>query len=214
MPQPTIWGRLIALAAIVMCAVFALSASGDNKANSAFAIVDLQKLSSKYTAKEVLETEFRSMQQKYGLRLQRRDGMPFLTEEDQVSLDTLYEKPNRTDADNNKIKEIEKKNADKVAEVQALRQKADPSQAEKDKLAAADKAFREAQSNFAQLKDQLDGKVQQFNKDKSEELNNKIRTTVAKVAEKNNVAIVFTSDVALYAGTDITDQVVGELNKK
>jgi Skp family chaperone for outer membrane proteins len=214
MPQPTIFGRVLALTAIVMCAVFALSASGEGQTKTAFAVVDMQKLSTKFTARETLETELRTMGQKFTLRLQRRDQMPFLSEEDQTTLDTLSEKATRTDADNNKVKEIEERNRKKSARLQELNQKQNLNEAEKKEQSDLQEDFRNAGSRFAKIKDELDGKVNDFRNSKSEELNTKVRTTVAKVAEKNSIAIVFTSDVALYAGTDITDQVVGELNKK
>ena len=42
----------------------------------------------------------------------------------------------------------------------------------------------------------------------------KVRAAISKVAEQKGVAVVFNSEVAPYAGNDITPAVVGELNKK
>jgi Skp family chaperone for outer membrane proteins len=216
MSQPTIWGRVLALAAIVMCTAFALSASGDAKSGNVFAIVDFQKISTGYKAKESVESDLRNMQVKFDGQLSRRDTMPFLTEDEHKSLDAINDKATKSEADNSKIKELENRNKTKSEEIQALRQKkdADLTPADRDKMKAADAQFMEAQKRFVQLKEDLTNQLSQLGKSKSEDLMTKIRGSIAKVAKQEGVAIVFNSEFALYAGTDITEQVVSDLNKK
>lgn len=188
----------------------------ENKAGSTFAIVDFKKVTNGYKAKDAIEAELKAMQTKFDARLLRRDQNPFLSEEDQKALDDIDEKPNKTEADNNKFKEILAKNKAKTDEVQTIRAKADKdlTDGDKAKLKAADETFRTAQLQFGKLKESLTNQITEYGNTKSDELMVKIRAAISSVAAKAAVAIVFNSEVALYAGADITDQVIAELNKK
>ena len=216
MSQPSNWVRGITGAAMVCCLAFALRSSGEQKGGSGFASVDIKKLSEGYKAKNAVEAELKAMQAKFDSQLSRRDNMPFLSEEDHKALDALEEKPVKSDADLKKIKEIQDKAKTKSDEIQSLRQKADKDLTAENKaaLADADKVFREAQARFSTLKDNLAGQLQSFGASQSDDLMKKIRLAIAKVAEQKGLAIVFNSEIALYAGMDITDPVVNELNKK
>ncbi len=214
--QKNNWVRLLALLTIVTSLAVAIGASGQGKSGGTFATVDFKKLSTGYKARESVDAELRVMQKQYEDKLQRRNNMPFLTEEEQKQLDLIYEKTPQTDADKAKITAIESKAKTKSDEIQAIRQKPekDLNAADKATLAAADKIFQEAQGKFASLKEDLANQLSQYGNSKSEDLMKKVRATIGKVAESKNVAVVFNSEVALYAGTDITEAVLAELNKK
>jgi Skp family chaperone for outer membrane proteins len=215
--QPSVWRNVIVLSCVFTGLAFALSANGqDKKAGTGFAIVDVGKLSEGYKARADFESQLRAMQAKLQARLDRRDNMPFLTEEEQLKLDELNEKATRTEAENKQMKDLETKNRTVSEEILALRQKPDNmlNDADKAKLAAADKNFREAQGRFTAMRDNLSTQINQFGKSQSEDLMKKVKVSVSKVAEQKGIALVFNSEVALYAGTDITDAVLSELNKK
>ena len=216
MSHPSTWGRVLAATSILTCLAFALRASGDGKTGSTFAIVDFAKISNGYKEKANVEAELKALQVKYDAQLARRDGMPFASEDDLKILDDLYEKPNRSDADNAKIKDIETKANAKRDEIQVLRQKPDNQlkDDEKAKLTEAEKIFRDAQTRFTALKDNLTKQINSYGQTNSDKLMTKIKASIAKVAEQKGVAIVFNSEVALYAGTDITEPVIAEVNKK
>jgi Skp family chaperone for outer membrane proteins len=216
MSHPSTWGRVLAATSILTCLAFALSASGQGKNGSTFAIVDFAKISAGYKEKLNVENELKALQVKYDAQLARRDGMPFASEEDLKTLDDLYEKANRTEAEQAKINDIEKKANGLRDEIQALRQKPDAqlNDGEKAKLTNAEKVFREAQVRFTTLKDNLTKQINSYGQTNSEKLMTKIKASIAKVAEQKGVAIVFNSEVALYAGTDITEPVISEVNKK
>ncbi|MEP6755566.1 MAG: OmpH family outer membrane protein [Chthonomonadales bacterium] len=216
MSHPANWVRAITGAAMVCCLAFALRSSGEQKGGSGFASVDFKKLSAGYKAKDAVEMELKLMQTKFDAKLARRDNMPFLSEEDHKALDALEEKALKTDADTKKIKDLQDKAKTKSDEIQALRQKADKDLTEDNKktLADADKMFRDAQARFTGMKEDLANQLAQYGNSQSDELMKKIRASIAKVAEQKGLAIVFNNEVALYAGLDITDAVVNELNKK
>ena len=101
-------------------------------------------------------------------------------------------------------------------QIQAIRQKADKdlTDGDKKKLEETEKYFREAQGRLAAMKEDLTAQITQFGKTQTDELMKRFRVSVTKVAEQKGIAIVFSNEVALYAGTDITDTVLNDLNKK
>lgn len=211
------WRMALVAASLAGLAAFSLRASSDEKKNTGvFGTVDFKKLSADYKAKEQVEGKLKSMQAQFQARLSRRDNMPLLSEEEQKQLDSFYEKEPRADADNAKIKEIENKAKTASDEIQALSQKKDTdlSDAEKKKLQDTGQRIKDAQQRFAAMKEDLSGQFDRFGSGEQDALMKNIRAAIAKVAEQKGLSIVFSSDVALYAGTDITPQVVTELNKK
>jgi Skp family chaperone for outer membrane proteins len=217
MSQSPAWWRALVLSTIVLCIVFAVSASGqDKKTGSTFATVDFQKIATSYGQREEVEKTIRTMRAKFDARLQRRDNMPLLTEVEQKELDTLTEKDNPSDADKKRIKELTDKGQRLGTEIQALRQKADKdlTDADKQKIKDAEAAFIQAQQQYGNMKEDLTNQLQQYGTTNGDKLVGQIREAVKRVAEQKGVSIVFSSEVALYAGADLTDPVLAELNKK
>jgi Skp family chaperone for outer membrane proteins len=211
-----VWRNVIVISAMVALLAFALSANGEQKTGGTFATVDFQKISADYKGRGTAEEEIRKEGQKIETRLARRDNMPFISEEDHKALDIIFEKAAPTDVEKKKIEELTNKNKTRADEIQTIRQKPekDLTADDKTKMAAADKDFRDATERFSKLKENWTGEFNQLKNNRGEDLMKKIRASIAKVAEQKGVAIVFNSEVALYAGTDLTDPVVAELNKK
>jgi len=99
---------MVTILAIITSLAVALGASGQGK-GTGFATVDFKKLSNGYKAREAVDAELKTMQKQYEDKLQRRNNMPFLTEDEQKQLDALYEKTPVSDADKTKIAAIENK---------------------------------------------------------------------------------------------------------
>lgn len=211
------WRGVLVAGALIGLTAFSLRASSDEKKNTGvFGTVDFKKLSADYKAKDQVENKLKAMQAQFQARLSRRDNMPLLSDDDQKTLDSLYEKDNQTDADKAKVKEIEDRAKKASDDIQALSQKKDTelTDAEKKKLQETGTKIKDAQQKFAAMKDDLSQQFDRFGTAQQDDLMKSIRAAIAKVAEQKGLSIVFSSDVALYAGTDITPQVVTELNKK
>src|SRR5436305_69369 len=92
------WRGVLVAGSLVALTAFSLRASSDEKKNTGvFGTVDFKKLSAEYKAKDQVEGKLKGMQAQFQARLSRRDNMPLLSEEDQKTLDSLYEKENQTD---------------------------------------------------------------------------------------------------------------------
>jgi Skp family chaperone for outer membrane proteins len=219
MSQSLAWWRVLALAAIVLCIIFTVSASGQDKktGGGTFATIDFQKVDAEYKAKRDSEADIQNMASVFNARLSRRQDMPYLTEDEQKTLDTLMEKAagTQSDADKAKIKELQDKGQKANAEIQAIRQKkeADLTDADKQRLKQAGEMEDSARRILVTLNEDLKNQMDQMTASKRTELLTKVRAAIKTIAEQKGIAIVFDSGVAPYAGTDITQPVITELNK-
>lgn len=220
MSQSSHWMRGMVLAAIVLCIVFSVRASGTpDKGALVMGVVDFGKVEKQYKLKATVESDLKVMQNRLMGNLSRRNDLPLLTEAEQSELDKLYEKKAAgplSDAETKRIDEITNKGNQLSAEIRQLQQKdqKDLTDADKKKLRDAEAEFGKAQQILATKKDESDNLLKQFLAEKSEMLDNNVKAAVTKVAEQKGVTIVFSSQVVPYAGTDLTTQVVTELNKK
>jgi Skp family chaperone for outer membrane proteins len=221
MSQSLLWMRGLILSCILLCIAFAVRASSapDQKGGGlVLATVDYAKIQAEYKLKATMESDIKSLQGQLTKALQRRESMPLLTEAEQQELDKLWEKgaDARSDAEKKRMEELKMKGDRLGAEIQALRQKdqKDINDADKKKLKDAEDIFVKAQQAFANKKEESSNKLDQLIKDNSDRLLKNVRSAIAKVAEQKGLTIVFNSEVAPYAGTDITQPVISELNKK
>lgn len=218
MSQQVPWWKITVVSSIVLCLALALGASGQgSKSGSTFATVDLQKINAEYKARQLALADFQSLNTKYQAMLQRRDDMWLLTDDEQKQIDAIVDKgAAATDADKAKRAELEKKASTLSDEYKALISKPEKDLTADDRQKIQDKQaiYNKAKTEFASLKDDLSAKLAQSDKENSAKLLDTLRKAVAKVAEQKNVSIVFDSQIALYAGSDLTDPVIAELNKK
>lgn len=218
MARNLIWWRALVLSTIVLCIVFAVSASGQDKKPGAFGIVDFERLQTDYKKKAALESDLQALESTLRKRLGRRDTMPFLTEEEHKELDKLHEKPitERTDVEKKRITELEQKSETLSKDINALRMKPekDLTEADKAKIKPAEEHWQKALQALAAQKEAADRQLQQFIRDNTATLKKDVNEAVRKVAEQKGLAIVFNSEVAPYASVDITTQVLSELNAK
>jgi Skp family chaperone for outer membrane proteins len=219
MSQSLIWMRCLIMSCVLLCIAFAVRASSaTDKGALVLATVDYAKIQAEYKLKATMESDIKALQGHLTNALNRRESMPLLTEVEQLELDKLYEKEatNRSDAEKKRMEELKDKGEKLGTEIQALRQKdqKDINEADKKKLKEAEDAFVKAQQAFANKKEESSNKLQQLVQQNSDTLLKNVREAIKKVAEQKGLTIVFNSEVAPYAGTDITQPVVSELNKK
>ncbi len=212
------WFRGLVSAVLVLCIAFSISAGGQgSKGGPLFAIVDLAKVNSDFTKMREAQVTFDGAKNKAAGQLQRRDQMPFLTEDEQKQLDSVYEKvAAQTDADKAKIKEIGDRSLKLSTEYEALRTKPDKdlTDADKAKLREFEATILKAKQQFTTLKDRSDENLIEIQKTGTDKLAAQFKAAVKKVAEQKGVSLVFDGQVAIYAQADLTQPVLDELNKK
>lgn len=218
MPQSLTWWRGLVVAVIGLCLALAVNASGqDKKGNLIFASVDVEKVNNEFIARKTIETQMRALDERLKEQLQRRNSMPFLSEDEHKQIDAIEAKDpsERTAAETAKDKELRDKGARLSSEIDALRAKPDDklTPEEKDRLKKAESDFQTAKTNFEKLQEEYRSTMQKKIDENTDLLMTRFREAVKKVGEAKGVSIVFSSQVALYAGTDLTAAVIAELNK-
>ena len=218
MERSLIWWRGLVLSTIILCIVFAVGASGQDKKPAVFGIVDFERLQSEYKRKVTLESDLEALKSRLDKRLARRDTMPFLSEEEHKELDKLNEKAptERTDVEKKRVTELEQKSETVNKEINALRQKPekDLTDADRARIKTAEDQWQKAQQAFAGHKSAGENELRAFISANTSTLKKDVNESVKKVAEQKGLAIVFNSEVAPYASVDITSQVLTELNSK
>lgn len=218
MSQSLTWWRGLVVAVIGLCLALAVNASGqDKKGATNFASVDVEKVNNEFVARRTIESQMRALDQRMQEQLARRNSMPFLSEDEHKQIDAIEAKEaaQRTPADTAKLKELNDKGARLSSEIDALRGKADDklTPEEKERLKQAEADFQKAKGQFQALQDECRQTMQKKVDENSDMLMGRFREAVKKIGEAKGVSIVFSSQVAIYAGTDLTQTVIAELNK-
>lgn len=213
------WWRALVAAAVVICVGVAVAASGQaakSGASAGFGTVDVQEVTSKYQAMQVAQSELAARQGKANARIQRRVNMPFLSDEEHKELDDLdaKEPAGRTAAETARLKELTDKGMKLSGEIAALQQKPDTQLTDPDRqrFKDAETARARMEQRIVAVRDEEDNKLREFGLSNQERLTKQFRAAVKRVAEKRGISIVFDVQVAVYAGTDITAEVLKDLN--
>jgi Skp family chaperone for outer membrane proteins len=213
--------RLVVIILVVGCIVASLTgatakgAPGDNGLK--IAVVNPARLiiESKFYKAET--DKLQKLQQDTQLRIRTWDQNSLLSQADQQALaDLTIEEGSKAGLDAAKKAEKQKlldRGKALFDESVALQTKANLVQNEQDRLREfarldADTKQRE-QAEATKVKSQIDTKLTEVRDatDKS------ARDSLNKIAKKDGYNMVFSSEVLLYADNDITDKVVGDINK-
>ncbi|HSV75118.1 MAG TPA: OmpH family outer membrane protein [Chthonomonadales bacterium] len=217
MSASVVWWRSLVAGSIVLCVALAVGASGQGaRPQSTFGTVDVQRINQQFKARQVALSDLTAMQATLQGRLTRRQNMPFLTDEEHRQLDTHVEKgAAQTDADRAAARVLTDKATQLNTEFEQLSQKPDAELTAEDRTKIQERraaGFR-MQQNVGVLNEQFTNQMREFESTNLDRLMKEFRDAVKKVAEQRNLTIVFDSQFALYAGTDITAPVLAELNR-
>jgi len=213
--------RLLVLGVVAICGAIAVAASGQGSrpaASGAFGTVDVQRVTSEFKAMRVAQTELQTRQGKANARIQRRVNMPYLTDDEHKQLDEIEAKDaaGRSAAEVAKAKELSDKGMRLSGEMAALAQKPDKdlTEADRQRMKDAETARNRVEQQIGSIRDEEDAKLREYGIANQERLTKEFRAAVKRVSEKKGLTIVFDVQVAVYAGADITEDVVKDLNSK
>jgi len=119
-----------------------------------------------------------------------------------------------TDAEKNRVKELVTAQEARATELQTLEQTKDPNDTQKARL----KELQDARKNSSTAGEAITKDYDTMLKSKVDELDKKaevdLRDVITKVAVAKGLGIVVAKDAVLYGGIDITDDVIGKLDRK
>lgn len=213
--------RLLVLGCAGICGVIAVAAFGQGSrpaASGGFGTVDVQRVTKDYKAMQMAQRELEARQIRANARIQRRISMPFLTDEEHKQLDEIEAKEpaSRSAAEVAKAKELSDKGMRLSGEIAALAQKPDSelTEADRQRMKDAESARTRVEGQIGAIREEEDAKLREYGMSNQERLTKEFRAAVKRVAEKRGLSIVFDVQVAVFAGADITDDVIKDLNSK
>lgn len=200
-----------AAAAVILTAI---PAAGALAQAGSIGKIDVEKINKEYK----VATRYQDELQRYRTELEREFEefvqTAYLPAEELAELNRLKEKSAPSDQEKVRIKELSEYTKIRRDRLRALEQKpeAELVDAEKDEMALLRQKETEAQRN-AQAKDsdlmqKLVAKQQEY----AAEIEQHVTDALAGVCTDKNLVAVFGSDVLLYGGVDITDEVLAKLN--
>lgn len=206
------WILFVGIAAVGMLGsvVWAAPAAPEVK----IAIVDTQKVYKEAPRIRQYQEQLDVFKQLLTAKLDIRSQNWMLDETELQELVSLKTKDKTTDADNARIKALTEGERAKDDELKALQQTASPTDQQKARL-------KELMDLQQKSKDTANATLKDYDTqyaNKMGELQNKIDTelqaAVVKVAESKGYTVVLDKAVVMLGGTDISDLVIGALDRK
>lgn len=221
MSEPTRGLRAIVLSAIVLGIVVSMRGAGAQDKNGLrIAVVSPGRLVAEYKFAKTSRDTLDKMQNEVKLTLQTWDRYHMLSAAEQDTLAKLVIKeaatPNDlTKAEKDQMQQLKDKHEKLFQDYNNLL-KLPVGQVQPAQAAQLDQLQKVRSDTAARIKDK-DSTAAKDLQSKEEEFNVKIdkdvRDNLNKVAKEKGMNLVFSSQVVLYADTDITDDVLKQLNK-
>lgn len=215
--------RATVLAAIVMGIVASLTAAGagQDKNGLRIAVVNPGRLLSEY---KYAQTSTSTLEKKDGeakLAIATWTRYPLLTVSDQDTLAKLIQKENTPGADMSKgekdqLQALKTKHDNLVKEYQELLGKPNgqTTAQDSDRLTALGKLKNDAENRIKSKQADATTEINKLQEDFNQKIDKDVRESLNKVAKEKGLNLVFSSQVVLFADTDITDDVIKNLNAK
>lgn len=208
--------RRILFLVIALCLVFSQAASlayaqDDNQDTG---VVDLQKVWEKAPRGQQYDEELREFQLGLTKKIDIRAQNLMLSDEEIKELIELMTKEQTTEAESARLQELQSLDRDRDKELKDLQVVASPNDEQKARL----KTLQDMQKKSTETMQSIDRDYQEQIATKAEEYRSQfiveIEEAIKAVAEEKKMKMVFDSMAALYGGTDITDDVIGKLDRK
>ena len=184
-------------------------------AGATFGVVDVGRVLNESKARQQITAELERTQRTYSSIMQRltQGSARFLTEGEVTDLAALYEKSPLTDAERKRLGALEEKGDTLKRELIALQNTQKPDDAQTARYTQLTDMQEKGGATFEKLNRTLSTRLQEKARDAEIKSLAAVRVSVAKIAKAKGLTVVFTGDIAIYATTDITDDVLKEVNK-
>ena len=191
------------------------SRTGVSQNAGSFASVNIGKCVADSKVQLANVNEMQAMQGRFNTVLQQleQNGAMFLSLSEAQELSKLYEKPSTTAEEKKRIAALEAIAGKKIADLKVLDTTPTLTEAQKKQLedlsAQQENGKKMLQGFVDAYKEQMDKRDFEL----SQKFDSDLRSAITKVAQDKGIALVFDNKVAVYAGTDITNDVLKAINK-
>jgi Skp family chaperone for outer membrane proteins len=178
-----------------------------------FGSVDLAKIQAQSSKKAKYDAELHALADRLNTAFTQQAASIMLTKAEQTELGGLLSKANPNDIDRGRTAVLQAQAAKAAQELADLQQSKAPTPADTAKLASLTSQYETGKAALAEISDSYQAQLKSLNDKDSTEFTQSLREAIAAVAQQRGLAVVFTSDVAVYTANDITDDVVKRVNK-
>ncbi|MCE5199874.1 MAG: OmpH family outer membrane protein [Armatimonadota bacterium] len=207
----TAWALVMIIAGVVLAGTAAIAA---DQQNLKIGIVDLEKIYNTAPRVKQYTESLNVFRQDLATKLDIRSQNLMLNENEIKELIDLKLKPSATDKDKTRIQEIEDLERSRDGEYKTLQSTKEPNDQQKARQKELQDMQQKSKDTGNALAKDYDGQLQS----KMQELNGKaetdIREAINKFASSKGFQIVLAKEAVLFGGTDISDDVIKNLDRK
>ena len=178
-----------------------------------FGSVDINKIQAASTKKEAYDTTLHDMASRLDAQFKQQAAYVMLSKDEQLQLSQLLAKANRSDVENTQVTALEAKATHDAQELTNVQQNKNPSSTDSARLDALTKQYQAGQQALTDIGEEYQSQLKKASDTDNADFTKSVKEAISVVAQQRGLAVVFTSDVAVYTGNDITDEVVKRLNK-
>lgn len=178
-----------------------------------FGSVDISKVQTQSTKKAKYDTELRALADKLDTAFQKQTESIMLSKTEQTELGGLLTKPKPSETDTSRILALQTQANAAAQKLADLQQKKDPTPADTQQLAALTAQFQTGQKTLQDVGAGYQTQLKTLSDKDTTDFTQSVKDAISAVAQQKGLAMVFTSDVAVYTTNDITDEVVKRVNK-
>jgi outer membrane protein len=196
----------VALAAVAIGPAFS--------ADQSVGFVDVQKVFSDYSKTKTANTELEALGKQLDVELTALSLHKLLNDTERKQLVDLVTKPTPTDKDKEQLKALDDREKALEQELQGLQSKNPPSEAEKARQKELSDVAAKSDEYIAKRSAESEKQFNDAKDAKSKLIRDDIVKAIDTVAKDKKLTLVIDKIAVLYGGTDVTQPVIDNLNKK
>jgi Skp family chaperone for outer membrane proteins len=177
-------------------------------------MVDYERIVNEAQLTQESLRELQALQQLYQQAFQSLQESLILTDEERQELANLLMQPNLNDQQKKRLEALKTTARQRADELQALRQKANPTETEKAALERFTQMEARSREALQLLGQQWGQEFNQQAETRRAQVQKRIREVIAQVAKEKKIQVVFSAEVVLYCENDLTDEVIKRLNTR
>ncbi|MGB9619666.1 MAG: OmpH family outer membrane protein [Armatimonadota bacterium] len=204
------WSAAAVVAALVGFASGAWGADNTPK----IGIIDVQKILTDAPRMKQYDEEYQSLRLQLQKNLDIRSQNLMLNENEIKELIDLKSKANPTDQEKARIAELEKIEKDRDARYKELQAVKEPTEAQKAELKTLQEMRSKSETTGRAIEEDYLSRLQTKRDELYKKMDADLQEAVNKVVEAKGLTLVLVKDAVRFGGVDITDDVIGKLERK
>lgn len=177
-------------------------------------VVDYERVINEAQLTQDSLRELQAIQQRYQQAFQSLQEHLLLTDEERQEFANLLLLPNPNDQQRQRLDALRATARQRADELQALRQKANPTETEKAALERFTQMETRGREALQVLSQQWSQEINKEMDTRRTQVQKRIREVIAQVAKEKRIQVVYSAEVVLYCENDLTDEVIKRLNAK